>query len=197
MARPGLLGCRTCSRWRPGTKPSASGDRPDSICLSGGQALEMPVFEVRDQHILVTGGSSGFGRHFAQFLAGNGAKVTLAARVPTPWPPLLPRSTHPAARRKALYPPQTDGLRVHFVSSGWPLLTASSNFPGCYEASASSWSNVNRLRPGVRRTYSGTFANAKALEFIAQPIWNSECECAGTTDSLKGRRATGTQRLHS
>ena len=41
---------------------------------------EMPVFEVRDQHILVTGGSSGFGRHFARFLASNGAKVTLAAR---------------------------------------------------------------------------------------------------------------------
>lgn len=40
----------------------------------------MPVFEIRDQHILVTGGSSGFGRHFAQFLASNGAKVTLAAR---------------------------------------------------------------------------------------------------------------------
>jgi NAD(P)-dependent dehydrogenase (short-subunit alcohol dehydrogenase family) len=38
------------------------------------------MFEIRDQHILVTGGSSGFGRHFARFLAGNGAKVTLAAR---------------------------------------------------------------------------------------------------------------------
>ncbi len=38
------------------------------------------MFEVRDQHILVTGGSSGFGRHFAQFLASNGARVTLAAR---------------------------------------------------------------------------------------------------------------------
>src|SRR5215475_9202430 len=41
---------------------------------------EMPVFEVDDQHVLVTGGSSGFGRHFARFLAANGAKVTLAAR---------------------------------------------------------------------------------------------------------------------
>ena len=40
----------------------------------------MSVFEIRDQHILVTGGSSGFGRHFAQFFASNGAKVTLAAR---------------------------------------------------------------------------------------------------------------------
>jgi NAD(P)-dependent dehydrogenase (short-subunit alcohol dehydrogenase family) len=38
------------------------------------------MFEIRDQHILVTGGSSGFGRHFARFLTGNGAKVTLAAR---------------------------------------------------------------------------------------------------------------------
>jgi NAD(P)-dependent dehydrogenase (short-subunit alcohol dehydrogenase family) len=42
--------------------------------------LEVPVFEINDQHILVTGGSSGFGRHFARFLASNGAKVTLAAR---------------------------------------------------------------------------------------------------------------------
>src|SRR5215467_11488670 len=41
---------------------------------------EMPVFEVDDQHVLVTGGSSGFGRHFARFLAANGASVTLAAR---------------------------------------------------------------------------------------------------------------------
>src|SRR5246500_2235958 len=41
---------------------------------------EVPVFEVNDHHILVTGGSSGFGRHFARFLASNGAKVTLAAR---------------------------------------------------------------------------------------------------------------------
>ena len=40
----------------------------------------MPVFEVANQHILVTGGSSGFGRHFARLLASNGAKVTLAAR---------------------------------------------------------------------------------------------------------------------
>jgi NAD(P)-dependent dehydrogenase (short-subunit alcohol dehydrogenase family) len=41
---------------------------------------EVPVFEIANQHVLVTGGSSGFGRHFARFLAGNGAKVTLAAR---------------------------------------------------------------------------------------------------------------------
>jgi NAD(P)-dependent dehydrogenase (short-subunit alcohol dehydrogenase family) len=41
---------------------------------------EIPVFEVTDQHILVTGGSSGFGRHFAHLLACNGAKVTLATR---------------------------------------------------------------------------------------------------------------------
>jgi NAD(P)-dependent dehydrogenase (short-subunit alcohol dehydrogenase family) len=43
---------------------------------------EIPVFEVANKHILITGGSSGFGRHFARFLASNGAKVTLAARRP-------------------------------------------------------------------------------------------------------------------
>ena len=41
---------------------------------------EMPVFEITGRHILVTGGSSGLGRHFARFLAANGAHVTLAAR---------------------------------------------------------------------------------------------------------------------
>src|SRR5262249_60548478 len=44
------------------------------------EVWEVPVFDVNNQHILVTGGSSGFGRHFARLLASNGAKVTLAAR---------------------------------------------------------------------------------------------------------------------
>lgn len=38
------------------------------------------MFEVTNQHVLVTGGSSGFGRHFSRLLASHGAKVTLAAR---------------------------------------------------------------------------------------------------------------------
>ena len=38
------------------------------------------MFEVNNQHILVTGGSSGLGRHFARILASKGARVTLAAR---------------------------------------------------------------------------------------------------------------------
>jgi NAD(P)-dependent dehydrogenase (short-subunit alcohol dehydrogenase family) len=38
------------------------------------------VFEIDGKHVLVTGGSSGFGRHFARFLANKGARVTLAAR---------------------------------------------------------------------------------------------------------------------
>lgn len=42
--------------------------------------LEIPVFEISGRHVLITGGSSGFGGHFARFLAGNGAHVTLAAR---------------------------------------------------------------------------------------------------------------------
>ena len=44
------------------------------------RSWETPVFEINGRHILVTGGSSGFGRHFARFLANNGAHVTLAAR---------------------------------------------------------------------------------------------------------------------
>ena len=38
------------------------------------------MFEINGRHILITGGSSGFGRHFARFLANAGAHVTLAAR---------------------------------------------------------------------------------------------------------------------
>jgi NAD(P)-dependent dehydrogenase (short-subunit alcohol dehydrogenase family) len=41
---------------------------------------EIPVFDITNKHILITGGSSGLGRHFARFLANNGARVTLAAR---------------------------------------------------------------------------------------------------------------------
>jgi len=41
---------------------------------------EMRVFEVANQHVLVTSGSSGFGHHFARLLASNSARVTLAAR---------------------------------------------------------------------------------------------------------------------
>jgi NAD(P)-dependent dehydrogenase (short-subunit alcohol dehydrogenase family) len=38
------------------------------------------VFELTGKHVLVTGASSGLGRHFAKMLASKGAKVTLAAR---------------------------------------------------------------------------------------------------------------------
>lgn len=38
------------------------------------------MFEIDDKHILITGGSSGLGRHFGRFLASKGARVTLAAR---------------------------------------------------------------------------------------------------------------------
>jgi len=38
------------------------------------------VFEIDGKHVLVTGGSSGFGRHFARLLASKRANVTLAAR---------------------------------------------------------------------------------------------------------------------
>ena len=51
----------------------------NDLLLPEAQFWELPVFEVTNKHILITGGSSGFGRHFARFLASNGAKVTLAA----------------------------------------------------------------------------------------------------------------------
>ena len=38
------------------------------------------LFSLGGMHVLVTGGSSGLGLHFATMLAGHGAKVTLAAR---------------------------------------------------------------------------------------------------------------------
>jgi len=41
---------------------------------------ELPSFDLRDQVALVTGASSGIGRHLAALLAAAGAKVALAAR---------------------------------------------------------------------------------------------------------------------
>ena len=38
------------------------------------------MLEISGKHVLVTGASSGLGRHFAKMLARKGAKVTLAAR---------------------------------------------------------------------------------------------------------------------
>lgn len=37
---------------------------------------------MRERTILITGASSGLGRHFAEILAAEGAKVILAARRP-------------------------------------------------------------------------------------------------------------------
>jgi NAD(P)-dependent dehydrogenase (short-subunit alcohol dehydrogenase family) len=50
------------------------------VCSDNQLLWEIPVFEITGRHILVTGASSGLGRHFARFLANNGAHVTLAAR---------------------------------------------------------------------------------------------------------------------
>jgi NAD(P)-dependent dehydrogenase (short-subunit alcohol dehydrogenase family) len=38
------------------------------------------LFSVAGQHVLITGASGGLGAHFARFLAGRGAKISLAAR---------------------------------------------------------------------------------------------------------------------
>jgi NAD(P)-dependent dehydrogenase (short-subunit alcohol dehydrogenase family) len=53
--------------------------------VSAGARLEdaapgTDMFSLDDKHVLVTGGSSGLGRHFATFLASRGARVTVAAR---------------------------------------------------------------------------------------------------------------------
>ena len=43
-------------------------------------ALVVPSFDITGQAVLVTGASSGIGRHFAEVLAAAGAKVVAAAR---------------------------------------------------------------------------------------------------------------------
>ena len=53
------------------------------LARRGGRGLamtELPSFSVAGQVALVTGASSGIGRHFAALLAAAGAKVVLAAR---------------------------------------------------------------------------------------------------------------------
>jgi len=43
-------------------------------------AIALPTFDISGEVVLVTGASSGIGRHFAQVLAAAGAKVAAAAR---------------------------------------------------------------------------------------------------------------------
>jgi NAD(P)-dependent dehydrogenase (short-subunit alcohol dehydrogenase family) len=48
--------------------------------MSAAAAAGLDIFGLSGRHALVTGASSGLGRHFAAVLAGAGAKVTVAAR---------------------------------------------------------------------------------------------------------------------
>lgn len=48
--------------------------------MSESRSVQVPSFSVAGQVVLVTGASSGIGRHFADVLALAGAKVALAAR---------------------------------------------------------------------------------------------------------------------
>lgn len=48
--------------------------------MSESRSIQIPSFSVTGQVVLVTGASSGIGRHFAEVLALAGAKVALAAR---------------------------------------------------------------------------------------------------------------------
>lgn len=45
-----------------------------------GEGFVADIFDIAGRHVLVTGASSGLGRHFARALAAKGARVTLAAR---------------------------------------------------------------------------------------------------------------------
>src|SRR3954451_10224555 len=61
-------------RWRPPPIPSFIFGR------HGQEKLVADLFDLSGRHVLVTGASSGLGRHFAGTLAAAGAKVSLAAR---------------------------------------------------------------------------------------------------------------------
>jgi NADP-dependent 3-hydroxy acid dehydrogenase YdfG len=58
---------------------------------------EIPVFEVNNQHILVTAVQAGLDATLRFFLASNGAKVTLAARRADALASVVAHSTNPTA----------------------------------------------------------------------------------------------------
>lgn len=64
-----------------GSRPGAGAGTPPDVPPRGSKERIVPeLFNLQAKHVLVTGASSGLGRHFAGFLASAGAKVTLAAR---------------------------------------------------------------------------------------------------------------------
>ncbi|HHQ14174.1 MAG TPA: SDR family oxidoreductase, partial [Chromatiales bacterium] len=63
----------------PRCRPCAAPTGYNGYSTTGCAAMN-DLFDVSQQTVLVTGASSGLGRHFAQTLAGAGANVVLAAR---------------------------------------------------------------------------------------------------------------------
>src|ERR1700675_1415905 len=75
---------------------------------------ELPSFDITGEVALVTGASSGIGRHFAEVLAGAGAKGGLAESRADP-PPELARDIE--ARGEACLPIECDVTKAESVAS--------------------------------------------------------------------------------
>src|ERR1700688_3330059 len=63
-----------------GTSPAKGEFLRGSTVLTQANPVELPSFDITAEVALVTGASSGIGRHFAEILAAAGARVGLAAR---------------------------------------------------------------------------------------------------------------------
>lgn len=111
----------------------------------------MNPFDLTDQHVAVTGASSGFGRHFAGVLAKAGAKVALGAR----------RTGLIEARAKEIRAAGGAALGVALD------VTKTASIGGFLEAAEAEFGPIDTLINNA-----GVEAGAKTYEMIDEADWD-------------------------